>query len=71
MAALLVFFNNALYQIGLLTSLYMISGIISTVLQPNANILETIKAIIQDLGILISLNFILVYYLQDNFKYFS
>ncbi|CAK92802.1 unnamed protein product (macronuclear) [Paramecium tetraurelia] len=71
MASLLVFFNNALYQIGLLTSLQMISAIISIVLQPSENTLETTKAIIQDFGILISLNFILIYYVQDNFNYFS
>jgi len=49
----------------------MVSAIISIVLQPSINNLETTKLITQDFGILISLNFILIYYVQDNFKYFS
>ncbi|CAD8144613.1 unnamed protein product [Paramecium pentaurelia] len=65
MGALILFYDQAIFQISLLISIQIISSIIQISQNPYLNYLQSIKGITQEVGLSLSLSLILIYYGQD------
>ncbi|CAD8048107.1 unnamed protein product [Paramecium primaurelia] len=68
MGALLLFYDQAVYQISLLISIQILSSLVQISFNPYLNFLQSIKGITQELGLSLSLTLILIYYAQDKFN---
>ncbi|CAK88114.1 unnamed protein product (macronuclear) [Paramecium tetraurelia] len=67
MGALILFYDQPIFQISCLISIQILSSIVQITFNLYSNFLQSIKVITQEVGLSMSLTLILFYYAQDKF----